>query len=160
MARMKIKGGDEFSHKIAALQNGTVDVMKKAVYAGANVLADAVAAQIQALPEQNGKMPDGEKRNVITNREKSELISHLGISHISLENGRVSNAIGFEGYTAIKTRKYTQGVPIPMIARSIESGSSVRMKNPFMRRAGEAAKARAQEEMIRAADDEIEKLTK
>jgi hypothetical protein len=46
-----------------------------------------------------------------------------------------------------------------MIARSIESGSSVREKNPFMRRAGQNAKGRAQQAMTDAAVAELDKIT-
>ena len=154
-----VKGAEEFSAKLAGLAgNDVITVMKAAVYAGAEIIADQVKAEIQNLPEQSGYMPEGKKRNVIGTNDKRMMQERLGISHMKAEGDKVSLAVGFNGYNDRPTKKYPRGVPIPLIARSIESGSSVREKNPFIRRAFNACKSRAQAAMNEAADKEIQKI--
>lgn len=53
----------------------------------------------------------------------------------SIKNGAHDVKIGFDGYGSKPTRKYPKGVPIPLTARSIISGTSFRPKNNFVRRA-------------------------
>ena len=158
MAKMKITGLEDFQNTLRALGDQAERVMKAAVYAGADVMVQTVKEEIQALPVQNGYMPPGVLRNEVSDQEKAALLSHIGIAKMDFDGGRVSTAIGFDGYTDYTTRKYQKGVPVAMLARSIESGSSVRRKNPFLRRAGKKAKERAQAAMVQAANAEIEKM--
>ena len=66
--------------------------------------------------------------------------------------------LGFDGYNKVKTRKYPQGQPNAMIARAVESGSSVRKKNPFIRRAVNDTQKQAVEKGKQVADEEIAKI--
>lgn len=158
MAKMTVEGLENFSAFLQSIQDRGEGVMKAAVYAGAGAMVEAIKAEIQALPEEEGYLPDGEKRHVVTKNEKEALLSHIGIAKMEFTGGKVSTAIGFDGYTNQQTKKYPAGVPVPMIARAIESGSSVRMKIPFMRRAAAGAKERVQAAMIEAAEKEIQKI--
>ena len=159
MAKMTVTGLEDFSSMIRALGDKGTDVAKAAVYAGAGVLAEAVKAEISALPVEEGFLPPGDLHNVITASDKEDLLRGVGISHMEDAGGKVTAAVGVNGYSSTATKKYPSGVPLPLIARSIESGSSVRRKNPFMRRAGNAAKARAQQAMTEAAMAKINELT-
>lgn len=162
MARIKgVKGGEEFS----ALLNGlagdqAITVMKAAVYSGVGVLADAIKAEIQSLPEDNGFKPNGVKRKVVDAHDKRMLQERLGVSRIEATGDKANAAVSFSGYNDRPTKKYPQGVPIPLIARSIESGSSVREKNPFIRRAFNAAKTKAQQKAIDAGQEKLNELIK
>ena len=159
MAKMTVTGLEDFAYMLKSLGDKGPEVAKAAVYAGAGVLADAVKAEIGNLPTEEGYLPPGVLRGVITASDKSDLMSGVGISHFEETGGKVTAAVGINGYSSTPTKKYTSGVPLPLIARSIESGSSVRRKNPFMRRAGNAAKARAQQAMTDAAMAKINELT-
>lgn len=160
-----VQGGEEFSALLAKLADensgyGAVVVMRAACYAGAEVLANAIKAEIQDLPEQEGYMPNGRKRNIITSYDKSMLQRRLGVSKIEATGEKASVAVGFNGYNDKPTKKYPKGVPIPLIARSIESGSSVRQKNPFIRRAFNNAKTNAQQKAIDAGQEKLNELIK
>lgn len=139
-----MKGGEEFSALLNKAADKAVTCMKVALYAGAGVLADAVKNEIRDLPEESGYMRPGKKRNVVGTWDKAILEQRLGISHIEATGDKASVVVSFAGYNGRPTKAYPNGVPIPLIARSIESGSSVRQKNPFMRRAYNKSKTEAQ----------------
>lgn len=162
MAKFKgVKGGEEFSALLAGLSgDAAVAVMKSAVYSGVGVLADAIKAEIQNLPEQSGYMPNGKKRNVVGTNDKQMLQERLGISRIESTGDKANAVVSFSGYNGRPTKKYPNGVPIPLIARSIESGSSVRQKNPFIRRAFNNAKTQAQQKAIDAGQQKLNELIK
>ena len=68
---------------------------------------------------------------------------------------------GFAGYMEEgKSKKYPNGLPIPLLARSIESGSSVRQKHPFVRAAVKSSRDKAVEEMETTINVEIQKTMK
>lgn len=135
MAKMKIEADCYADFEIAMQEE--VSACKRAVYAGAGVFSDALRASVLALPVDSpeyrrniGQNPI----NVISETLKNELADSIGISKIEVDdNGAVTNAISFNGYSSIKTDAYPNGIPMQMVARSIESGSSVRRKFPFIR---------------------------
>lgn len=152
MPSIKMVGLDDVFAKLKTLADGSAieKVQKHAVYEGMKAIKNEVEAQVRALPDEEGYLkPEQLPRNALTRREKTELLKHIGISDMEVKDGTVNNSISFNGYTDIKTKKYPQGVPAILIARSINSGSSVRQKHPFMRQARAAAKAKA----IQAATD-------
>lgn len=156
-----VKGGEEFSALLSGLAGDqAITVMKAAVYSGVGVLADALKAEIQSLPEDNGFKPNGFKRNVIDRHDKRMLQERIGISKIESTGDRANAVVSFNGYNERPTKKYPNGVPVPLIARSIESGSSVREKNPFVRRAFNAAKTNAQQKAIDAGQKALNELIK
>lgn len=162
MPGIKMDGLEDVYAMLKSLGSGEAieKVQKKAVYAGMAEIKNEVERQIRALPEQEHYIkPDDLPRNVITRREKAELIAHLGISHMETKDGRVSNAVGFNGYTSIQTKAFPNGLPAVLIARSINSGCSVRRKIPFMRQAKAAAKAKATEAARQAALKALNELT-
>lgn len=152
MPSIKMDGLDEIYAKLKTLADGSAieKVQKHAVYEGMKVIRQEVEAQIRALPEQEGYVDTKNlPRDTITKAEKAQLIKHMGIAEMDEKKGTVSTSISFNGYTSIKTKSFPNGLPAILIARSINSGSSVRRKHPFMRQARAAAKAKA----IQAATD-------
>ncbi len=161
MAKMTIKGLDEFAAGLDHLASeGFEEVASAAVYAGAGQLVECVKNAIEALPTENGYMPPGDKRSVLTESEKKDLLNHVGIASFDTTGGNVSTAVGFNGYSSHPTKKYPNGVPIPLIARAIQSGSSVRKKNPFMRKAVNSNKEAISRTMEAPAQTKLEELTK
>lgn len=151
-----VTGAEEFSALLAGLGgDDAVMVAKAACYAGIGVLADALKSEIQMLPEQEGYMPDGKQRNVITKHDKKMLAERIGISRMSSTTDKTDAVVSFAGYNDRPTKKYPDGTPIPLIARSIESGSSVRKKNPFIRRAFNRAQGEALQKAIDAGQKEL-----
>ena len=159
MARLTIKGLEEFSMTLERLGNDAENVMKAAVYAGADKAVSLVKDSIRALPTDPGYKQAGTKRASVTPDEPADLLEHVGISHMDSTGSEVTAAIGFNGYSRHKTKAYPNGLPMPLLARSIESGSSVRQKVPFVRRA-KSNQAQIKAAMEEAARKKIEEMTR
>lgn len=153
----ELVGLDEMVRRLEDLGAKSEDIMNKALYAGLKVMADGLKEEIRALPEDHGykRVPKVPPRNVVGSHDKNDLISHMGISHFRSETGRVYARISFNGYGEIKTKKYPNGRPVVLIARAINSGSSVRMKHPFIKPAIAKHRDAALDAMRRAVEQEI-----
>ena len=161
MAKITFPGLNDYELMISRLSKGVDDIAGKAIYAGAGIVADAIKENIKDLPIVRGY---GTKENPlpggVTAPQKAGLINGLGISPMQNDAGFLNVKIGFDGYNATKTDKYPQGQPNQLVARGVESGTSWKQKKPFIRPAINASKSRAEAEMARILDQEIEKITK
>ena len=158
MAKVTIDGMAEISKKITALGDAGDAIGKMAVYDGAAVITDELRKQINALPEDEFRyLRDGDQFGVITAQDKADLANSLGIAKIERTAKGIRTVIGFAGYGTHPPRKYPKGLPMAMLARSIESGSSVRAKRPFVRKTVNGKKKLAQAAMIATGERLIEK---
>ena len=161
MAKITFPGLNDYELMISRLSKGVDDIAGKAIYAGAGIVADAIKENIKDLPIVRGY---GTKENPlpggVTAPQKAGLIDGLGISPLQNDAGFLNVKIGFDGYNATKTDKYPQGQPNQLVARGVESGTSWKEKKPFIRPAINASKKRAEDEMARILDQEIEKVMK
>ena len=161
MAKITFPGLNDYELMISKLSKGVDDIAGKAIYAGAGIVADAIKENIKDLPIVRGY---GTKENHlpggVTAPQKAGLIDGLGISPMQNDGGYLNVKIGFDGYNATKTDKYPQGQPNQLVARGVESGTSWKQKKPFIRPAINASKSRAEAEMARILEQEIEKITK
>lgn len=161
MAKITFPGLSDYELMISKLSKDVDDIAGKAIYAGAGIVADAIKENIKALPIVRGygtekdPLPGG-----VTAPQKAGLIDGMGISPMQSDAGYLNVKIGFDGYNATKTEKYPQGQPNQLVARGVESGTSWKQKKPFIRPAINASKSRAEAEMARILDQEIEKITK
>lgn len=133
---------------------------KRAVYAGTKIVANEIMSEIKSLPTVAGKTTSS---HGITEAEKSDLIKGFGISTIDNDNNGYNAKIGFAGYgTKTKQGKYKDsGIPIPLTARSIISGTSWRpQKNDFIGRAWRRSKDRCVDEMGKEFDKAIKDIFK
>ena len=162
MARMTFKAGDEYALKLSRLAAGADEIAKKAIYAAADIVADEIGKNIDALPTESFRyLRDGDKFSGVPGQQKQDLKDSFGITPISLDgDGNWNAKIGFDGYGSTPTKAYPQGLPNQLLARAIESGSSVRQKTPFVRPAVNATKKQAQTEMARVIDEETAKTMK
>lgn len=135
MARMKIKGLDEYASKLQKLSGGEAEkIMRHAVYEGAGYLADQIRLSIQSLPTFEGSWKNYRKPIVgVSDVQKQGLLNGLGTSKIVNDSGFVNVRIGFNGYNDHVTKHYPKGQPNALVARSVESGSSIGTKTPFIR---------------------------
>ena len=163
MAKITFPGLAEYELMLSRLSQGAEDVAGKAIYAGAEIVADAIRSNIQglqAVPDEVGAIAYAEKSPApLTERAKEGLLDGLGISSMQDDNGYYNVKIGFDGYNGLKTKKFPQGQPNVMIARSLESGSSIAPKRPFVRPAVNAVKKQAEAKMAEIIDQEIKKIT-
>ena len=160
MARMTVKATDDYALKLSKLAAQTEEVAKKAIYAAANIVADKVASNLAALPEDKfRRLKDGEQFTGLPESQKKDLQASFGVTPIKQDDaGNWSAHIGFDGYGSNPTKKYPKGVPNQLIARAVESGSSVRQKTPFVRPAVNATKKEAIDAMERVIDEELGKI--
>lgn len=162
MATMKFKGLDEYLQKLQRVEKNTPEIVGKVVYGMADIVADAVREEINALPAE----PDVEalkswskgERAPLTVKEKKGLQKGFGITKMLEEDGYYHVKLGFDGYNDIKTKKYPKGQPNVLIARAIESGSSIRDKRPFVRPATNKSRKSAEKRAQTIIDDEINAL--
>lgn len=161
MPNMKINGLDELDAMLTSVGKNADQVARKALYAGAGVMADRLRQAVNALPTvKSGSRPfPNHSLNVITPEDKADLANGIGIAVFREEKGAVTTRVGFDGYTRRKEKNYPRGVPLPMIARSIESGSSVRRKHAFVRITMNQAKNAVRDAILAAAEAEIKNLT-
>ena len=139
MARMAFKSGDEFALKLSRLAADSDRVAKKAIYAGAKVVADEIKKNLEGVlsPEATG-----------------DLVDSFGITPIKQDrDGNWNAKLGFDGYDR-------NGVPNQLKARALESGTSKQPKRPFVRPAVNRTRKKAQEEMARIVDEETSKVIK
>jgi hypothetical protein len=157
MAKMTIKGTDELALQLSRLRNKSTEIAKDIVMAGAQPVADEIRRGLESLPvDELKQLKAGEKFNVSAYGELKDLAESLGIAPPDIDNaGNVNTKVGFKGYGSYPTKNYPKGVPNKLIARSIESGSSVRQKQPFVRQAVNRSKKKALEEMQKKCDEEI-----
>jgi len=158
MAKMTIRGTDELELKLSKLGKKSTKIAKDVVMAGAQPVADEIRKGLQGLPvDELKQLKTGEKFCVSPYGELKDLADSLGIAPPDVDRvGNVNTKVGFDGYGSYPTKKYPKGVPNKLIARSIESGSSVRQKKPFVRTAVNRSKKKSLDEMQKKCDEEIE----
>lgn len=136
MARMTIRGLDEYAMKLSKLGADAPKIAKKVVMAGANPIADEIRKNLQA--------------NLADSKYSTgDLLDSFGIAPPDVDRlGNTNTKIGFEGYDR-------KGVPNALKARAMESGTSTQPKKPFVRPAVNKMKQKAIEEMGRVLDAEL-----
>lgn len=123
------------------------------------MVADAIRESIKGLPVVRGvTATEQDPIDGITATQKKGLLEGLGISPMQATGGYYNVKIGFDGYNQRKTKKFPKGQPNQMIARAVESGTSLRKKHPFVRPAVKLSRKTAEQAMVETADKEIKKI--
>ena len=161
MATFVFEGINEYARQIASLTEKSEGMIKRAVYDGAAVVLDAVVAEIEALPViENRYRSTDIPMSGVTETQKKGLLEGVGLAKMQNQDGFINTKLGFDGYNGAKSKKYPNGQPNALIARAVNSGSSVRVKNPFINRAVKAAKARAEAAMAARFDEDTRNMIK
>lgn len=147
---------DNYIDKLSNLEFTAPNAIGKAVYEGANIVADAIKANIKEMPVDDTR--HAEKLNGIRSVQKEGLLYSFGIARLKDDNGFYNVKVGFDGYNKLKTKKYPQGQPNAMIARTFESGNSFTKKQPFIAPAIRATKDIAEAKMAQVIDEETSKI--
>ena len=159
MATIRMTGIEEYSRALQELERRTRDeVIGRAVYEGTAIVADAVKSELTNLPTDSGRGSQEHPLDGINRAQKTALIAAMGVSRMQEKDGFVHTKIGFDGYNPIKTKRWMQGQPNAMIARSAERGTSFLKANPFMKRAVRQCKKRVIGIMGTIVDAEIKKI--
>lgn len=149
MATIRFKRGDDYLLKLERLGSSTDEITRRALYEGAKVVADAVKLNIRGLSL------DYYEQYILR-----DLAESFGITPMRLFGGGWELKLGFDGYGSRRTKKYPRGLPNQLAARAIESGTSFRHKQPFVRPAVNAARNPCREAMKRQIDEDIQKIMK
>lgn len=161
MAKITFPGLADYELMLSKLENGSEEIIGKAIYAGAGIVADAIKSSIQSLPIVRGYGTDSNPLpGGVTSAQKAGLIDGLGISRMQDDAGYLNVKIGFDGYNNTRTEKYPQGQPNQLVARGVESGTSWKQKKPFIRPACTKSRKQAETEMAKIIDEELEKLSR
>ena len=161
MATFKFEGLEEYMAKLDALSQSTDEIVGKALYQGAKVLADAVSKEIDGIPTYHKtKGPKKIPATGLTEEQKKGLKEGLGIADFWRDSTGTYTKIGIKGYNSVKTKKYPKGQPNPLIARSIKKGTSYLLKHDFVARALASSKDAATKAIEKELDTQIAKLQK
>lgn len=160
MAKIEFRGLDEYVKQLNDIQAHTEEYCGKAIYKGADVVADAVKAAIQALPTDNRTYVKDGMRSGPSNGQKAGLINSFGIAKMRQDGTLYNVKLGFDGYNSIKTKTWPKGQPNAMIARSVESGTSFMKANRFMNKTVNKSKGACEAVMKTTLENEISKLVK
>lgn len=158
MARIKFKGLKEYQAKLEKLSGNTEEIAGRAIYAAAEIVADAVKANIDSLPIDESFGTAEHPTHGLKAIQKRGLQESWGITPMRDDGGYYNVKLGFDGYNDLETKGNPIGQPNQMIARAIESGTSFSDKIPFVRPAVNATKARAEKALSDTLDEEIEKI--
>lgn len=169
MAKMEFSGCTEIIEMLSKVGEKADKAASAALYEGAKVTADALREAIEGLPTESFHPLPGAHNNgdtasplrVLTPDDKADLAASIGITKFEHSSDGVSTSISIgEGYSRHPSKKYPRGIPLPLIARSIESGSSARSKKPFVRPTARKSEAPATAAMQAKLDEYVNNLTK
>ena len=154
MATIDFKGGKEYMAKISKLE---ANVLGKAIYIGAGIVADEIRKNLEQVPTDERHGTEVNKAIGPKKRQLKWLEHNFGIAPMLDDGtGYLHVKIGFKGYNDIRTKRWPNGQPNQMVARSVESGTTWMKKNPFVRKAMTASKQRS----VAAMQDSVEKSIK
>ena len=143
MAReMKTEGIEEISRALEKLGAQAGAVASHALYVGAGIVADAVQSAVDGLETEPFRFADEAHPRKCSPQEKAALVRHAaGIARFEKSGAEVSTSVGLKdsGYANIAGKQ----AALPLIARSINSGTTFRQKQPFFRHAVNKAKGKA-----------------
>lgn len=162
VARVSFKGAEDYAKALKELeftaQQGKL--LEDAVKAGAKPVADEIRRRLEALPTDKFRfLPEGEKFDGLPQRQKDDLADSFGLTPVDRDRrGFVHTKAGFDGYGSFPSKGYPNGLPNALLARAVESGSSVRQKTPFVRPAVNATRKEAEAEMDKTIRKGLEEI--
>lgn len=158
MAKFQFEGVDELIAQYKKLEQNTEPMIGHAIYNGAGVVMKACVAAVEGLSTDNRF---GTQENPVagpSSIQKAGLRHAIGITKMRNDGGFYNVKIGFDGYNNVKTKRWPQGQPNMMVARSVESGTSWMTKQPFMRKAEQSSRSQCEKVMSETVDKEIKRL--
>ena len=154
---IQVKGLDELLKQLEKAEGNAEHVAAEALYEGAGVMADAVSRAVNSIATEPFKYAKGGKKRKASPEEKAIIENaKTGVAKFRKNGISVQTSVGMQnaGYAELagKTK------PIPLIANSINSGTSFMQKQPFLRKAFSQNKSKAQnaiENGIKAHEKEL-----
>ena len=149
---------DKISEMLAKIGEKAEPVAKKALYEGAGIVADEIQKNANHIPtapfkfvRSGTRLPSPEEKEIVVN-------AGVGIAKFNGSGSEVNTSVGYKasGYAELKGKLK----PVPLIAASINSGTSFMKKQPFFRKAANSGGKKATEAMKGVVETEFEAITK
>lgn len=160
MAKLKVKMREleKYEANLLSLYTLSRTMIGEAIFDGAGVVADAVKASIETIPVDNRYATGNATLYGITEEQKQGLREGFGIAPMRNDNGYMHVKLGFDGYNSVRTKKYPNGQPNSLIARSVNTGTSFRQRFPFIDNAANQSRSAAEQKMIQKFEDSVNKV--
>ena len=182
----EVEGMDELIQTMEKLPQKARKIAAEGLYEGAGLVADQVSAAVQGIVTAPFKYAKGGKKRLPSPEEKAILMNaRHGVAKFKNNGLRIDTSVGYQnsGYAAItwnhaKTgasrTKYKKGgngrmvhasqgtgqsmKPVPVIANSINHGTSFMSKQPFLRKAFSQSKGAAEAAIENGIKSRIDEL--
>lgn len=139
-AKVNVSGLDDVLLSLEKL--GDTDLFKPVVYKGAGVVADTMKEKLRSLKTTNDKSKSSSMRYCYES-DKQVLLESMGITPIKNDES-VNAKVGFDGYY---TNRKGEQKPIPLLANSVNAGTSFMYRQPFINSTKRASESKAVAEM-------------
>lgn len=156
-------GLEDLYLKLETIATDSGAIARKCLYEGAKVVADELRQAVETIPtEEHHAVPtarNGIQIAYLTPEEKAACLNGIGVAKHEERGDAYTTAVSFNGYMdEPTTKRYPHGIPVAVIMRSLEIGSSVRKKYPVCRKAFNKAKPLALAAMQKKLDEHINKM--
>lgn len=155
--KIQVKGLDELLRQLEKAEGNAEHVAAEALYEGAGVMADAVSRAVKGIATEPFKYAAGGRKRKASPEEKAIIENaKAGVAKFRKNGISIQTSVGMQnaGYAELNGKTK----PIPLIANSINSGTSFMQKQPFLRKAFSQNRSKAQsaiENGIKAHEKEL-----
>ena len=184
---IEIEGMDELIIKMGKIPEKAAKAAAEALYEGAGVVADSVSRAVQGIATEPFKYAKNGKTRKPSPEEKAVLVNAKhGVAKFRKSGLDIQTSVGFQntGYAAIawnhaktsasRTKYKDSGngrmvhaskgtgrsmKPVPVIANSINSGTSFMEKQPFLRKAFSKSRQEATAVIERELESRLEEIS-
>ena len=160
MAKFQFEGVDDLIAQYQKLESNADDMIGEAIYEGAGTVMKYVSAAVEGIATDDRHGTPEAPCIGPTTYQKEGLIRSLGIAKMRQDGTFFNVKIGFDGYNGVITKTWPSGQPNSMIARAVQSGTSWMRKQPFLRKAEQAARGPCEKAMAAVVDKRIANIFK
>ena len=154
-----------WTDELERLGGGCINAATQAVYSGAGVMVKAYAGAVNDIATAPFSYAAGGSSRQASPEEKEALSgcpNLFGISKHTKEGLKVQASVGVNNsagyFNGGPWANKGKGVPLPMLMRSIEHGTSFRKAQPVLRRAANRAQTSVNSAMAKGADEALDRL--
>lgn len=109
MATLKFEGLEEYERKLSALGENSRETAAKAVYVGADIVANAIRNGLDEVPTLPNTSKTKKYTRGVPKIQIEGLKDSFGISRMRDDEGFLNVKIGFRGYNRVKTKNTRRG---------------------------------------------------
>ena len=159
MRTMQMTGLDELSDKLALAERAAQGIAKASLYEGAGVIADAIRGSLSQIKTEPYRYANSDNKRLPSPEEKALVVNaQYGVAKHQGSGAEVNTVVGIagDGYGMIGNKR----VPVAMVLRSIQSGTSFMVAQPVVRKAINRAKGEASAKIAAEAEARLQQIFK